>query len=201
MEIKDKTLISFHTSDTRHVNGKRVLRIPKGKGIEKIGDGLFDNFIKEQKEGIKNCEWPELAQVFQTRLDMIDEIEEIILPDSVTSIGERAFKGLKNLTSIKLPAKLENIGSKAFYGCENLQEVFIPKTIKAIGKSAFEKCDGLEKVFLPRGLKIDKGDIFWDCSHVEFFRYQQELDKTKIQEEEIDPHTVLSTDSLFYQNR
>ena len=46
----------------------------------------------------------------------------VILPDSVTAIGEAAFAGCKNLERITLPASLISIGTRAFSGCEALCE-------------------------------------------------------------------------------
>ncbi len=197
MLIKDKTLMSIHTADTRPSATGRIFRVPTG--VEKISDNLFGDYIKEQTELLEKYKEEATGRVYRTRLDMIDEITTIILPKTLKEIGENAFRGLKNLTHVNLPANLERIGKRAFYECESIYEISLPKSIKSVGNGAFERCDGLLKVFLPVGLKIDKGDVFWNCSHVEFFRYKKEKDTIKTEEEPINPHQFLSTDSLFYK--
>lgn len=197
MLIKDKTFVSIHPVDTRPSANGRIFRVPQG--VVKIADNLFENYIHEQEELLKQNMESAISRVYQTRLDMIDEITTVVLPSSLKVIGDNAFRGLKNLTHVNLPDKLESIGAKAFYECENIEQICIPKSIKKIGDGAFERCDGLLKVFLPVGLKIDKANAFWDCSHVNFYRYTKEKDHMDAEEDTISSHSVLSTDSIFYQ--
>jgi hypothetical protein len=60
------------------------------------------------------------------------------IPTSVTSIGESAFAGCTNLTSITIPSSVTSIGNHAFYGCTNLTSIAIPSSVTSIGRSAFE---------------------------------------------------------------
>ena len=50
--------------------------------------------------------------------------ESYTIPNSVTSIGEGAFRGCENLTSITIPNSVTTIGGNAFRDCENLKEVY-----------------------------------------------------------------------------
>lgn len=51
-------------------------------------------------------------------------IDGIIIPNSVKSIGYKAFEG-NNITSISIPNSVTTIGSDAFYNCKNLTDVYI----------------------------------------------------------------------------
>jgi len=51
---------------------------------------------------------------------------DIIIPDSVTSIGERAFANCTGLTSITIPASVTSIGRGAFSGCTGLESIELP---------------------------------------------------------------------------
>lgn len=197
MLVKDKTLEAIHISDTRQSTNGRIFKV--SSGVEIIADGLFANYIQEQKELLKQNEDSPIRLACQTRLDMIDEITTVVLPKSLKTIGKNAFRGLINLTHISFPDTLEEIGEHAFYECENIEQIYIPQSLQKMGKGAFERCDGLLKVFLPIGLKIDKAEAFWDCSHVDFYRYKRDKNTLKTQQEAIDPHLLLSTDSPFYQ--
>ena len=50
---------------------------------------------------------------------------DVVIPDLVTSIGSRAFAGLKSLTSVTIPASVTSIGDSAFYDCSKLMSVYI----------------------------------------------------------------------------
>ena len=50
-------------------------------------------------------------------------VEDLTIPDGVTSIGQYAFSGGSCLKCVTIPAFVEQIGEGAFYGCDNLEEV------------------------------------------------------------------------------
>lgn len=52
-------------------------------------------------------------------------LEDVIIPESVTSIGEYAFYNCASLKSIVIPSKVTSISANAFYMCENLHDVYI----------------------------------------------------------------------------
>lgn len=92
-------------------------------------------------------------------------ITEIILPDSVVSIGERAFLEYKTLEQIVLPDSLEIIDEDAFWGCESLKEISIPESIDYIGGRAFYYCNSLENISLPdKGFEL-KENAFFDTEY------------------------------------
>ncbi len=74
-------------------------------------------------------------------------ITSVVMPESVTSIGTRAFSNCENLKLNELPSKLTTISSYAFARCKNLAvELNLPKTIKTIGSDAFYGCTSLTSV-------------------------------------------------------
>ena len=52
-------------------------------------------------------------------------VKELIIPNSVKTIGNSAFYGCDSLTNIKVGVSVEKIGSNAFYRCTNLKNVYI----------------------------------------------------------------------------
>ena len=59
------------------------------------------------------------------------------IPDSVTSLGNRAFEGCTNIISVLIPDSVTAIGYNAFSGCKNLTSVVIPENVSSIGYGVF----------------------------------------------------------------
>ena len=68
---------------------------------------------------------------------------------SVNSIGDYAFSGCANLTSVEFPSLLSYIGNYAFSGCANLTSIEFPPSLRNICDYAFSDCTGLTSVEIP----------------------------------------------------
>lgn len=74
------------------------------------------------------------------------QITEVVINNSVTSIGEYAFAGCSNLEFIKFPYGVQEIGDYAFAECPKIYTILLPSSLNRIGNSAFEDCVELEDV-------------------------------------------------------
>jgi hypothetical protein len=70
-------------------------------------------------------------------------LTSIVIPESVTSIGNGAFSSCRNLKDIVISESLINIGSYVFEDCHSLTSIVIPESVKSIGDSAFSNCDNI----------------------------------------------------------
>ena len=68
---------------------------------------------------------------------------DVVIPDSVTAIGVKAFYDCHRLTSISIPDSVTSIGDGAFEGCRNLTIINIPDSVTHVGESAFSGCKAL----------------------------------------------------------
>lgn len=83
-------------------------------------------------------------------------LEEIIIPNTVISIGYYAFDQCYNLKKIELPNSVRNIEEGAFCKCTNLKEVKISNAVTELKEHVFSQCKNLEKVVIPKSVtKID----------------------------------------------
>ena len=91
-------------------------------------------------------------------------VTELIIPDSVTSIGNSAFYGCESLTSVTIPSSVTSIGGFAFRYCFNLKSVTIPDSVTSIGEEAFGGCHSLTSVTIPSSVTSIGGSAFYGCS-------------------------------------
>ena len=94
----------------------------------------------------------------------IREIRTLVIPDTVTSIGNYAFRDCSGLTSVIIPDSVTNIGLQAFSGCSGLTSMTIPDSVTSIGGAAFSGCSGLTSVTIPDGVTSIGGGAFSGCS-------------------------------------
>ncbi len=85
--------------------------------------------------------------------------QNTVIPNSVTSIGERAFCGCSGLTSITIPQSVTSIGYAAFVDCYGLVSITIPDSVTSISDGAFNGCKTL-RVYAPKSVSdLFKGTI------------------------------------------
>lgn len=89
------------------------------------------------------------------------------IPAGVDKIGQRAFKGIKQLKSVSIPDSVSAISWYAFSGCSSLTSITIPDSVKKIGKCSFEHCHALTEVVLPKGIMEIGAETFYGCSSLQ----------------------------------
>jgi hypothetical protein len=91
-------------------------------------------------------------------------LTSITISDGVTSIGSKAFYGCSSLTSITIPNSVTSIGEYAFYKCMQLTSITIPDSVTSIGESAFSGCKSLTSVTIPNGVTSISNRVFEHCT-------------------------------------
>ena len=85
---------------------------------------------------------------------------------SVTSIGEEAFYGCEEMTSIAIPNSVTSIGNGAFGYCTSLTSLTIPNSVISIGNGAFSYCISLTSLTIPNSVKSIGNDVFSYCENL-----------------------------------
>ena len=92
-----------------------------------------------------------LVSIGEGAFNGCDNLSSIQIPNTVTSIGDRAFNGCNKLASITFEdnSQITSIGNYVFYDCWELNTIHIPSSVVSIGSNAFA-CDdrgaGLETI-------------------------------------------------------
>ncbi len=94
-------------------------------------------------------------------------LTEVNLPESLCSIGIRAFSGCRSLRSVKIPDGVKTICDDAFFGCDALSSLILGEGLESIGMQAFFGCKRLEAVEFPSSLMSIGASAFYGCEALE----------------------------------
>ncbi|MBQ4116734.1 MAG: leucine-rich repeat protein, partial [Clostridia bacterium] len=90
-------------------------------------------------------------------------ITELIISDSILSIGNYAFEHCSNLEYAKLGTGITTINVGTFGYCSKLKEINIPNGITKIGPNAYYGCISVTHLVIPNGVVEIGSDAFGDC--------------------------------------
>ena len=90
-------------------------------------------------------------------------LKSLVIPDSVTNIGDYAFWGCKSLKSLVIPDSVSSIGESAFEDCGSLSSLVIPEGVTSIGHCAFRGCYSLSNIVIPNGVTSIEDCAFSRC--------------------------------------
>ncbi len=153
-------------------DGKRLLKVPclNGeytirKGTKVICDGAFyDNEYISTHKGLTAIHIPDsVTSIGDRAFSGCENLTSIHIPDSVTNIGDFAFSDCENLTSIHISDSVTSIGRGAFVSCYDLTSIHIPDSVTSIGDGAFQFCDNLTSIHIPDSVTSIGDNEFQDC--------------------------------------
>ena len=90
--------------------------------------------------------------------------ETIVIPETVASIGNAAFRGCSKLNAIVIPERVKILGSEVLRGCSALKDVILPTSLEQIPSFMFDGCSSLEAVAIPQGVKNIENGAFSNCT-------------------------------------
>ena len=76
-------------------------------------------------------------------------LQNITIPNAVTSIKNDSFNNCNNLTSIVIPKAVIEIGDNAFKNCSKLSSLIISANVTFVGDAAFEGCNAITDITMP----------------------------------------------------
>ena len=176
------------------VNNAHLTKVVLPKGLKVLREESFNHTALDEiilPQGLEIIESFAFGTAGSGPLAVQSNVSEVVIPDSVVSIGEYAFASRDNLKTLVMSENIEHIGSKAFLGTAWYEAqpegyicfgdilyaykgdfpegsiVTIPSFIKKISGKAFAGKKGLKKIVIPDGVILDGGNIFDGCSSLE----------------------------------
>lgn len=134
LTIEDLFIYSYSDSVPTSIKKIEIL-----SSCTEIGDNAFERIIK--------------------RSDL-----EVIIPDTITRIGNYAFSKCTSLDFFKVPANVKEIGNYAFSGCTSLESLDLNEGLTTIGKYAFYDCNLLTSINIPSSVTSIGSCILYGCT-------------------------------------
>ena len=129
------------------LSGTGITKLIIPKTVEKLGNAAFAyNYNLREVVFRDGCSLTELSR---GAFGYCRSIDKITVPDSVKTIGARAFLDCENLSGVTLPENLEVLDGGAFQGCKKIVNITLPETLKKIGDLAFYNCGALKDITIP----------------------------------------------------
>jgi hypothetical protein len=125
---------------------------------------------------VGNNQYSPMTSPFGNIFRTTEYVIGLILPDTITAIGDYAFTGCVNLKTIEIPEDVETIGDRAFYACTSLTEITIPSIVTYIGQYAFEGCTSLTEITISEGVETIGAHAFYGCASLEAITIPSSVD-------------------------
>ena len=112
------------------------------------------------KVSIGNC----ISRIISYTFDGEKQLVDVVLPESLRTIGEYAFDFCVALKCINFPNGLQTIGDYAFARCRSIKEVILPDTVTDVASTAFQECSAITTVRFSSGMTTAQG--FATCGNL-----------------------------------
>lgn len=154
--------------------------IPESVKSVGTGTGIFSSCDKLKSAGPKGgnydieYEWTDEIPAYAFANSNVDTV---VFPNGIKTIGQSAFMSCKNLESIEIPDSVSLLSAGAFNFCLNLKSVSLPKEINIIYAMTFFSCEKLESLVIPENVKTIYNSALTGCSSIKELVFPMKLEK------------------------
>lgn len=141
-------------------NCTQLTKVILAKTLESIPVWAFGSCTS-----LADVTWPQNLKTISYYAFYEAPIATLQLPETVTSIGDKAFSNNKAITRFVFPKHVGKVLS-TFSGCTNLTEVVLPEDATEIYKEAFMGT-GIKQIIIPEGYTTIMEEAFKSCPQLE----------------------------------
>ena len=151
------------------------------KTITKFTEKDLDGVIQLPDSFAENCDMLESVKLPNTITTLgkrafyeCSALTDIVIPNSVTSIGERQFS-YTALIDVTIPDSITSLPAYTFAYCKNLVRVSLPDSLTSLGAQSFYNCSALTDITIPEGIKIIDTYTFYNCIKLKHIKLPNSL--------------------------
>lgn len=154
------------------VKSSNQYKVQEGTKVIHLNAFYYDNYYRgkerARKEEIENILLPQSLIAIGRKAFRYNIFKNIELPDSVQYIGDEAFMDCDNweCERLSLPMDLRFMGTRAFRNCCKIKTVVFNENIKVIHSMAFQNCTSLEWIYIPNTVEEIGSGIFDGCTNL-----------------------------------
>ncbi len=147
-----------------------VTKIVLEQGVTGIGSYAFENTAATEVVLPSS-----LGSIGEGAFRQCASLTEIAIPSGVTVLPASVFADCESLVSVSLPEGLREIGAYAFCECTSLSEITLPDVLISIGEGVFRHCKKLARIDLPAGITEIPYDAFGGCYKLAAVTFPEDL--------------------------
>ncbi len=160
-----------------------------------IEDGVLTKYYGNEKEILIP---KSVTEIGESAFYSCHSIEKIRLEGDISIIGDAAFSDCINLSDFKIPGNISYLGAYAFYDCASLSFIEIPEGIKAIERETFSGCQKLSDVIIPKSIKSIETMSFAFCPALSGVFYSGKEEDWNNIEFEVFNEDLINTPRYYY---
>jgi hypothetical protein len=149
-----------------NINGDEAAVTFKGESSrdysnEYYGDVVIPSSVTYEGKTYK------VTEIERYAFDLNYKINSIVIPNSITTIGELAFQKCSGLTSVTIPNSVTYLDGYIFAFCDNLVEATLPNNLSHLGMFTFQDCPSLKSITIPDCVTEIVWGMFYGCKKLE----------------------------------
>lgn len=132
-------------------------------GTNHIGESCFWGSYQTKMSEIHI---PNTVKSIGERAFAFCKLKSVFIPDSVTALEPEVFINSYSLEYVRMPLYIDKIPKSIFNSCVKLKRILIPDTVSIIEEYAFYNCQEIDSVNIPTTVIEIKDEAFASCGYV-----------------------------------